>query len=61
MLLCRISRNLDMLDAIELAKSLSNVDYLSGLYNRRYFFEQGWQTALRHLMLKAHYGHDDGY
>jgi diguanylate cyclase (GGDEF)-like protein len=41
MLLCRISRNLDMLDAIELAKSLSNVDYLSGLYNRRYFFEQG--------------------
>jgi diguanylate cyclase (GGDEF)-like protein len=41
MLLCRISRNLDMLDAIELAKSLSNVDYLSGLYNRRYFFEKG--------------------
>jgi len=41
MLLCRISRNLDMLDAIELARSLSNIDYLSGLYNRRYFFEQG--------------------
>jgi diguanylate cyclase (GGDEF)-like protein len=41
MLLCRISRNLDMLDAIELARSLSNTDYLSGIYNRRYFFEQG--------------------
>jgi diguanylate cyclase (GGDEF)-like protein len=41
MLLCRISRNLDMLDAVELAKSLSNVDFLSNLYNRRYFFEQG--------------------
>ncbi len=41
MLLCRISRNLDMLDAIELAKNLSNTDYLSNLYNRRYFFEQG--------------------
>ncbi len=41
MLLCRISRNLDMLDAIDLARSLSNIDYLSGLYNRRYFFEQG--------------------
>jgi diguanylate cyclase (GGDEF)-like protein len=41
MLLCRISRNLDMLDAIDLAKSLSNIDFLSNLYNRRYFFEQG--------------------
>jgi diguanylate cyclase (GGDEF)-like protein len=41
MLLCRISRNLDMLDAIELARSLSNIDYLSSIYNRRYFFEQG--------------------
>jgi diguanylate cyclase (GGDEF)-like protein len=41
MLLCRISRNLDMLDAINLAKNLSNTDYLSNLYNRRYFFEHG--------------------
>jgi diguanylate cyclase (GGDEF)-like protein len=41
MLLCRISRNLDMLEAIDMARSLSNTDYLSGLYNRRYFFEQG--------------------
>jgi diguanylate cyclase (GGDEF)-like protein len=48
MLLCRISRNLDMLDAIELAKSLSNVDYLSGLYNRRYFFEQGGKLLAAH-------------
>jgi len=46
MLLCRISRNLDMLDAIDLARSLSNVDYLSGLYNRRYFFEQGQKLLL---------------
>ena len=41
MLLCRISRNLDMLDAISLAKSLSNTDFLSNLSNRRYFFEHG--------------------
>jgi diguanylate cyclase (GGDEF)-like protein len=41
MLLCRISRNLDMLDAINLAKNLSNTDYLSDLCNRRYFFEHG--------------------
>ncbi len=43
-LLCRINQNLDMLDAVELAKELSNVDHLSGLYNRRYFFEQGNKT-----------------
>jgi len=41
MLLCRISRNLDMLDAISLAKSLSNTDFLSNLSNRRFFFEHG--------------------
>jgi diguanylate cyclase (GGDEF)-like protein len=46
MLLCRISRNLDMLDAIELARSLSNIDYLSDLYNRRYFFEHGSQLLV---------------
>jgi diguanylate cyclase (GGDEF)-like protein len=41
MLLCRITQNLDMLDAINYAKDLSYTDFLSGLYNRRYFFEQG--------------------
>ncbi len=54
MLLCRISRNLDMLDAIDLAKSLSNTDFLSNLYNRRYFFEQGnklIQTSIKDTLL----------
>lgn len=41
MLLCRITQNLDMLDAVYSAKKLSNTDFLTGLYNRRYFFEQG--------------------
>ena len=41
MLFCRVSRNLDMLDAVNYAKNLSNTDFLSGLFNRRYFFEQG--------------------
>lgn len=41
MVLCRINQNLDMLDAVELAKHLSNVDFLSSVYNRRYFFEYG--------------------
>ena len=40
-LLCRITQNLDMLDAVDFAKDLSNTDFLSGLNNRRYFFEQG--------------------
>jgi diguanylate cyclase (GGDEF)-like protein len=40
-LLCRINQNMDMLDALDFARHLSNVDYLSGVYNRRYFFEQG--------------------
>ncbi len=52
MLLCRVSRNLDMLDAINYAKNLSNTDFLSGLYNRRYFFEQG-NKLLSALGLKS--------
>ncbi len=41
MLLCRITQNLEMLEAVSYAKSLSNTDFLTGLYNRRYFFQQG--------------------
>jgi diguanylate cyclase (GGDEF)-like protein len=41
MMLCRINQNLDMLDAIDYAKHLSNMDFLSNVHNRRYFFEQG--------------------
>jgi len=41
MMLCRINQNLDMLDAVEYAKQLSNIDYLSNVFNRRYFFERG--------------------
>jgi diguanylate cyclase (GGDEF)-like protein len=44
MMLCRINQNLDMLDAVTYSKNLSNTDFLSGLYNRRYFFEQGAQV-----------------
>ncbi len=45
MMLCRINQNLDMLDAVEYAKQLSNVDYLSNVFNRRYFFERGNQMV----------------
>ena len=49
MLLCRITQNLDMLDAVNLAKELSHTDFLSGLYNRRYFFEYGNKLLESHL------------
>lgn len=48
MMLCRINQNLDMLDAVEYAKHLSNVDFLSNVFNRRYFFEWG-NKAFREL------------
>lgn len=75
-LLCRINQNLDMLDAVEYAKHLSNVDYLSNVFNRRYFFERGnkifqtvdEQSPLTVMMMDIDffkkvndiYGHDAG-
>lgn len=37
---CRIDKNLDMLRYIAEARDAANRDYLTGLYNRRYFFSQ---------------------
>jgi len=36
---CRIDQNVDMLQAVVDARRLANCDFLTGLYNRRYFFE----------------------
>lgn len=40
---CRVNQNLEMLDLMESLHNLANRDYLTGLYNRRYFFEHGQQ------------------
>ncbi len=37
----RVNQNVEVLEYIEEIKKASNVDYLTGLYNRRYFFEMG--------------------
>ncbi len=40
-LYCRISQNIDIIEQFDIIKKLSNRDYLTGLCNRRYFFETG--------------------
>lgn len=56
-LLCRVSQNLDMLDLIQSNRQAAISDYLTGLYNRRYFFERGNQlfrqtiSQMQHLHL----------
>jgi len=38
---CRITHNIEMLEYIEQVREHSNRDYLTGIFNRRYFFELG--------------------
>lgn len=38
---CRINMNLDALDSLEKIRDLSNRDFLTNLYNRKYFIEKG--------------------
>ena len=38
---CRVNQNLEMLELLESMHNMANRDYLTGLYNRRYFFDQG--------------------
>ena len=40
-LLCRINQNIDMLDTMDALRTAANCDYLTGLFNRRYFFTEG--------------------
>ncbi|TAN53622.1 MAG: response regulator [Methylococcaceae bacterium] len=49
-MLCRITQNIEMLELIDAIQDAANRDYLTGLYNRRYFFHHGSQI---HLDAKA--------
>jgi len=48
-LYCRIDQNLDMLRYIREAQNAANHDFLTGLYNRRYFFKQAEKLHARAL------------
>ncbi len=43
-ILCRVNSNLEFLELIQASREQANKDFLTGLWNRRYFFEHG--TAL---------------
>lgn len=40
-LFCRLNQNLELIELIQEIRDIANKDYLSGLYNRRYFFDAG--------------------
>lgn len=40
-LVCRVTQNLEMLEQIESIWNIANRDYLTGMYNRRFFFDEG--------------------
>lgn len=42
-MLCRITQNVEMLELIESVRDAANRDYLTGMYNRRYFFHTGFE------------------
>lgn len=49
---CRVNQNMDLVEYIQQIKDNSNRDYLTGLHNRRYFFEMG-----KKLLASANRGH----
>ena len=43
----RVNANLDILDLFEKTRDMANKDFLTGAYNRRYFFESGKKIFLK--------------
>ncbi|OGQ98277.1 MAG: diguanylate cyclase response regulator [Deltaproteobacteria bacterium RIFOXYD12_FULL_57_12] len=44
---CRVNQSIEMVENINKIKDMSNKDYLTGLYNRRFFFEVGYKMFAR--------------
>jgi diguanylate cyclase (GGDEF)-like protein len=49
---CRLNHNIEMLEHIEHIKDISNKDYLTQLYNRRYFFSEAAKIFSRAKLSK---------
>ena len=47
--ICRVNQNLDLLDLIEEAQNAANLDYLTKIYNRRYFFVEGEKILTKNI------------
>jgi len=45
---CRIMHNIESLEAVEKIRDAANRDYLSGLYNRRYFYQMAEKAISTH-------------
>lgn len=45
-LLCRVNQNLDTLEHVEHISNLANQDYMTKVFNRRYFFTEGGKIYL---------------
>ncbi len=43
-LICRVTQNLEMLELVESVRNIANCDYLTGMYNRRFFFDEGCEV-----------------
>jgi diguanylate cyclase (GGDEF)-like protein len=69
----RLNSSLDILDLFEDIKNKANKDFLTGAYNRRYFFQEGLKKFMKHDNVKLFmididkfknindtYGHDIG-
>lgn len=50
---CRITQNLEMLEQIETIREVANRDFLTGLHNRRFFFERGQEIYHDALQVAA--------
>lgn len=70
---CRVHQNIDLLEQIQLIKNSAERDFLTGLYNRRYFFDhwrqvvKGQETVALAMLdidffkkVNDRYGHDAG-